>query len=312
MENKTPRDISIIMTSRNEYPSNFLTMFSFIEEFRESKYDWEIIVVDNVPDEKDSTRDSYDTIYGGLSKDISDRIKYIKHNTPGHWSAKNAGIKASSGKFLFFPDAHIIMSHHGLTDMLEWIMNFKGKIGGIHAMARFPSAGDWGLKEWKIVPNRFSHTFTPAKDRTEPEIIPTASTCCMLSPRSVFDELGDWTENFGQRGGGEAYMVWKHAICGYPHYMHHKTFFWHPFYIKHNYKVPEEDSARSYFVSAYTIGGEKWLDSLYNNESLFSVGKATLTEVRNNIITKCADDRDFINNKRIMTIEEYFANNLNN
>lgn len=300
------KDISIIITSCNEYPSIAFTIMGLIEEL-EGFCDYEIIVVNNKSE--DQTKDFLDEV----PEDFKNKVRQIIWNERySNIIAKNIGVQNSSGRLLFFLDAHCIMKRDSLREMINWLDSFKGKIGGIHSRARYMWSGLGKLLEWKISVKDFNHIATPARERTKSYEIATATTCGMLCKREIFDELGLWNENFGTYFGAESYMVWKHITCGYPHYMHHKAYFWHQSWMQHKYPFPEDDRARNRMITAFCIGGEEWLDKQKEAEKARFErpdlkGKGIDFEaLKKEVMEKCFSDREFIKSKQIMTINEHF------
>ena len=109
-------DISVIIPYCNEYPQVIFTIQAMIEELQ-GQCRYEIIAVDNKSDDKSRKFFKNDETGKGLNTWFVRKkiLKYIRYDDKlSHWNAKNAGIKASVGKYLFFLDSHCIMKRDSI------------------------------------------------------------------------------------------------------------------------------------------------------------------------------------------------------
>ena len=136
-------------------------------------------------------------------------------------------------------------------------------------------------------------------------MVPVMSTCGMMCPRSVIEEIGGWNTELGIYGGGEAYINWKHGTCGYNHYVHPRTRCWH-YAEKRGYSWNYDDFMRNEFIAAYCVGGEEWLGKLVDQRKEKPQARVEVIDaIALDIMTKCKSDRDFILSKQVMTYDEF-------
>jgi len=285
------KDLSVIITSCDEYPQNLLTTFNLMEELKD--YDYEILLVDNnlKEDIKDRTRSAFD----GVPAEWKDRIKWIPYKEKqSHALAKNYGYSKSQGRNILFLDAHVIMGRGALPKMIEFLDNFKGKIGSVHALLRWGWYKDGLPCKWKFSKEKFGSDLEIATE-VDLEQIPIASTCGMMIKREVTEELGLFNENIGVYMGNEPYLTLKLATCGYPLYrLDNSVYFWHYFYREKKYEIPENDTKINRMIAAYCIGGEEWLDKEKPDE---------VTRLK--IISENKKDREFIKLKQVTDLNSY-------
>jgi len=300
MEGQLYMDCSVIITACNERPHLLYTVQSLLEELR-GYCKFEIIVVDNLSN--DNTEEFF-------IRNKEKGIKYIKYGgKKSHWLAKNAGLEIATGRNIFFIDAHCIIGRDSLRKQIEFLDNFKGKIGGVHCY-HHPM-----LMHFRIFEHypalKFFFRFRRAQigERfLKPYEVAHMSTCGMMCPKKVFDELGGWNKEFGTRWGGEAYMNLKHATCGYPHYIHPDTHYYH---YKHDYgySFDAKTGYRNLMIPAYTIGGDKWLD--YTIENFCKIKKVKIRpshydRLGEDVRVKCKEDMEFIKSKQVMSLDDFY------
>ena len=103
-------------------------------------------------------------------------------------------------------------------------------------------------------------------------------------------------------------MNLKHATCGYPHYIHPDTHYYH---YKHSYGYTFDikEGYRNLMIPAYTIGGEKGLNSFI--EGICAQKKVKKRPSYYDIMGEqvretCKKDRNFIASKQIMTLDDFY------
>jgi glycosyltransferase involved in cell wall biosynthesis len=257
------------------------------------------------------------------------KIKYFQYDEKqGHWNAKNFGISKSKGKYLFFLDAHCIMKRDSVRKMLEFSRyyeganmvspcypNSQGGFGAVHAYINYML--DSRSLEYKVQRKTFgyqfcTHQMVPYQDDKgirrlkfpdQPYQVCVMSTCGMMCPRSVIDELGAWNPEFGIYGGGESYINWKQSTCGYGHWIHPEAWCWH-FADKRGYQWNHDDYVRNSFIAAYVVGGEDYLEEQVAERS--KKGRPeTSRMLADDVMTKCKADREFVKARQVVTFDEY-------
>ena len=288
-------------------------------------------------------------------------MRYFRHDTKqGHWGAKNVGIKNARGKFLFFVDAHTLMSPGSLRKMVAFLRDPpEEKIGGVHAYINYIL--DSRSLEYKPQKDKFfGYQFcthqseeyfvnstgevdvsdeirftTRALDQnqdvntvhplvkphvhdgkvvihpswpkrklrfpTKPYKVCVMSTCGMMCPRTVIDELGPWHPEFGIYCGGEGYMNFKQSTCGYHHWIHPEAICWH-WAEKRGYIWNHRDYVRNEQIAAYVCGGERALQFCVEGRG----GNDALKELAQDVRTVCREEREMIASKQVEDLEAYF------
>jgi glycosyltransferase involved in cell wall biosynthesis len=243
-------------------------------------------------------------------------IKYLQYDVKqGHWNAKNHGIRNSKGKYLFFLDAHCIMKRDSVRNMVQFLRdNEDEKIGGVHAYINYML--DSRSLEYRPQRDKFfgyqfcthqSEEYSVDGKRklrfpTEPYKVCVMSTCGMMSPRSVFEELGSWHPEFGIYSGGEGYINFKQSTCGYHHWIHPAAWCWH-WAEKRGYQYWHKDFVRNEQIAAFVNGGEPALQFCIKGRKSTPSVLAIAEEVRQ----KCKEEREYIEGKQVETLEDYFA-----
>lgn len=336
-------ELSVIIPFCNEVPQVVFTIQSIIEEL-EGFCDYEILAVDNMS--SDYLRCTTDvTLTGEKKKTITvgdkplsyplrqrayfqnhkgqintwffrtKKVRYLQYDKKqGHWNAKNHGIENSTGKFIFFVDAHCIMKRDSLRHMVEFLRNPpEEKIGGVHAYINYMLDS----KSLEYMPQRgkmFGYKFCTHQSEeyfedgirklrfpTKPYKVCVMSTCGMMCPRTVIDELGGWHPEFGIYCGGEGYMNYKQSTCGYHHWIHPKAWCWH-WADKRGYTWNHPDYVRNEQIAAYVCGGHKALqfciDGRGDNEPINAIAR--------DVVEKCTAEREFIKSRQVETLDEYW------
>lgn len=244
------------------------------------------------------------------------RVRYIQYDDKqGHWNAKNKGIQEAKGRFLFFVDSHCIMKRDSLRYMVQFLRHPpEKKIGGVHAYINYML--DSRSLEYRVQRNKFFgyqfcthqveeyHEDGVRKTRfpTKPYKVCVMSTCGMMCPREVIDELGGWNPEFGIYCGGEGYMNFKQSTCGWHHWIHPKAWCWH-WAEKRGYQWNHSDFVRNEFIAAYVCGGEQALQFCIDGRG----ASTAILDIAEDVIAKCKPERDFIESKQVETLEEYIT-----
>lgn len=253
-------------------------------------------------------------------------IKYLIYDDKqGHWNAKNHGIRNSSGKYVFFLDAHCIMKRDSLRKMVAWLRENDQRefvtggttyrVGGLHAYINYmlDSRSLEYRPERKTFDYKFcTHQMEPYVDAqgqrqlrfpTAPYQVCVMSTCAMMCPRAVLDDLGPWNPEFGIYGGGESYMNWKQSTCGYGHWIHPEAWCWH-YADKRGYSWNHTDFVRNSMIAAYVVGGDKFLQDQVDVRR-HKDNPAILESLAEDVRTKCKPDRDLIASRQVITFDNY-------
>jgi len=242
-------------------------------------------------------------------------VKYLKYDTKqGHWNAKNHGIANSRGKYLFFVDAHCIMARDSLRHMVEFLRHPpEKKIGGVHAYINYML--DSRSLEYRPQKDKFfGYQFCTHQQEeyyeggkrklrfpTKAYKVCVMSTCGMMCPRTVVQELGGWHPEFGIYCGGEGYMNFKQSVCGYHHWIEPKAVCWH-WAEKRGYIWNHRDYVRNEQIAAFVCGGERALQFCVKGRG----GNQGLIDLADDVREKCTPEREFIAERQLEDLESYF------
>ncbi len=299
--------LSVIIPYCNEYPQIVFTVQNVINELE--GIDAEIITISNKGNISHTLKDG--TVipdYGFWKLQNSSYVrtgilKNIKYDDKqGHWGAKNAGIKIAKGKRLLFLDSHCILKKNSILEMMKTPCP-----GTLHMQISYML--DTKRLIYSARPEQMHYTFcgVPA-GKTEPYNVPVMSTCGMMIERKTLDHIGHWNPELGIYGGGENYMMYKVATCGFPIQIHPKAVVYH-YAEKRGYSWNYDDHMRNQFIAAYCVGGEEWLKKLVDmRKERKNSNKETVDKIANGVIEKCKKDRDYIKSIQKVSLEEHFSN----
>lgn len=242
------------------------------------------------------------------------KVKYFQYDDKqGHWNAKNKGIEESSGKFLFFLDAHCIMKRDSLRHMIDFLRNPpEEKVGGVHAYINYMLDSrclEYRPQRGKMFGYQFcSHQVEAYQEGgvrktrfpTKPYKICVMSTCGMMCPREVMEDLGGWHPEFGIYCGGEGYMNYKQSTCGYHHWIHPKAQCWH-WAENRGYSWNHPDYVRNEQIAAYVCGGHKALEFCIEGRG----STPPILAIADDVVEKCTQEREFIKSRQVESLDEY-------
>lgn len=290
-------DCSAVVAACNEYPKSLFTVQSIVEELS-NNFTFEVIVVDNL---------STDSGPEFFKSNRHPNVRYFEYkDSRSHWQAKNLGIEKSRGRNLFFIDAHCLMGKDSLGRMITFLDENQGQVGGVHMLHRT-------MLMQKSFEHRAKRKFifdwrTAQKDKTVPYEVFCMSTCGMMTPKKVFDELGGWNKNLDGNWGGESYINFKHGTCGFPHFIDPATHYVH-YRQAHKYKFSYYEGHRNQMIAAYVNGGDEWLERYLSNfcsDKHRKKAPGILKRHAEEVAVSCKDDREFVASRQKETLSAYF------
>ena len=288
--------LSVIVPYINEYPQVNFTIQNIINELE--GIDAEVIAVAN-----QSTDKAFKCISGSPFATRKGILKSIEYNDKlGHWNAKNAGIDIAQGKRLLFIDSHCILKKNSILNMMKTPCP-----GSLHMQISYML--DTKRLIYSARPESMHYTFcgVPA-GKTEPWNVPVMSTCGMMIERKTLDHIGKWNPELGIYGGGENYMMYKIATCGFPIQIHPDAVLYH-YADKRGYSWNYDDYVRNQFIAAYCVGGDEWLNKLVDmRKAKKNSNKVRLEEIANDVKEKCKEDREYIKTRQKISLQEHFNN----
>lgn len=306
-------ELSVIVPFCNEYPQVMFTLQSIAQELR-GRVDFEVIAINNYCEEvikQGSPEDKgYDTVLASERVNPWLRVLHYKEKL-SHWQAKNLGVKESTGKFLWFCDAHCVVSRDSLYNMF---MYYKGTHENLNGSLHLPLT--YKILEshkliYKLVYNKdigeVHYSFTGYRFCDKENIfydhyqVPCMSTCGMMITRDIYDQLGGWPKVLGIYGGGEHFINFTLAIlgksvnifCGDPLFHHGE---------KRGYSWNYNDYTRNRIAATYAFGG-KALACKYAKHRKGS--PIVIQELLNSALCRCESHRDFIKRQQVISIEDW-------
>ena len=235
------------------------------------KCDFEIIVIDNHCPElqtqlekKGVLRDKGGDYMKLLATAERPWLKYATYDQKlSHWNAKNSGVMASDGEFLWFVDSHCVPSQGSLIRMFDY---YKASHELLHGTLHMPLSymlEQPGLELiYKLVTDPehgvVGYAFTRYKEKKCWSYeVPCMSTCGMMMSRKIYDALGGWPSGMGIYGGGEHFVNFALAVMGYSINIFTAQPLYH-YAAPRGYHYNYLDYHRNRTIATYMFGGKKW------------------------------------------------------
>lgn len=290
------------------------TVQSILNEFRSGGVDFELICIDNFS-EKEMTaqgrkRDKSSEYMQSIAK-LNPEMKVISYDKKlSHWQAKNAGVRESTGRFLWFCDAHCVVYPRTGLDLF---VTYKNRCDELHGTLHLPLsymldapgreliyklAGD-------IEKGEFHYSFTRYRPSEDIYKVPCMSTCGMMMKRSIYDDLGGWPEELGIYGGGENFINFVLATLGYTVNIYPSKPLYH-YAEKRGYHWNFDDHLRNKMIAMYMVGGYDLLKLFTQYAKGNPMQKQRILE---SVISKesVLDQRKMLKAKQVIDIKEWCA-----
>lgn len=307
------RDLSIIIPYCNEYPQIAFTVQSVLNEFRSAKIDFELICVDNFS-EKEMTaqgrkQDKGSGYIESIAK-INPEMKYIKYlKKLSHWQAKNAGVSISTGKFLWFCDAHCVVYPGTVSSMFKHYKEHHEALHGtLHLPISYMLDGDGRSLIYKLTGDiskgEVHYSFTRYRHSDKLYEVPCMSTCGMMMSRRIYDELGGWPEELGIYGGGENFINFTLATLGYSVNIFPSAPLYH-YAEKRGYEWNFDDHLRNKMIAAFLFSDYEFLKLFTENHRGNPIQKQKIME---SVIGNASiiDHREMLIKKRVISIQDWW------
>lgn len=305
-------ELSVIIPFVNEYPQVVFTIRSIAEDLA-GRCDFEIIAIDNhckTIDEMAKKDPRYSRDKGGEhvagSTRVSPWLKYLTWTKNlSHWQAKRIGVEASTGKYLWFCDAHCVVSRNGLFDMFLYYKQHEEQLNGsIHLPVTYKILDSRRLI-YKLITfmekSEVDYRFTKFRDNPEPYEVPCMSCCGVMVSRKIYDELGGWPLELGIYGGGEHFLNFTLAVLGKSKWIWpHGTLF--HFGENRGYHYLYDDYIRNKIIAAYIYGGAEFA---YDFAIKTKGRPEALENIYQEVVSRCKPHRDLIRSNQKMRIEEW-------
>jgi glycosyltransferase involved in cell wall biosynthesis len=316
-------DLSVVIPFAGEYPLALTTVASVYEELRDRGIEFEVIAVDNdCPEWRAQLQKNASPEGGALVNQVSGDgrsrsrealeaaakshswLKVVEYTERlSHWQAKNVGVRASSGKYLWFCDAHVIVPRDNLWEMLSWFHFENHGRGSVHF------ADTYKLLEAK--PNQYKlkneldkgfigYALSGWHPKPDPYEVPAASSCGMLTTRALWDRLGGWPQKHSY-SGGEHFWNFVLATLGEPKYL------WTRGFLRHHgaprdYHWTLDGYIWNQCAAMYMIGGQalalKYIDHRKGRPE-------ALAGILSDVLSECFEQRQAIKKQQTISIEEW-------
>lgn len=307
-------ELSVILPYCNEYPMASFTIQSIAQELRD-RVDFEIIAINNYTQEVKEQGVDEDKGFEAIeaSAKVNPWLKSLNYQGKlSHWQAKNMGIQASTGRFLWFCDAHCSISRDSVANMFHFYKEHHKELNGtIHLPLTYKLLESHRLI-YKLVDKsketgEVNYSFTGYRQGKEPYYqVPCMSTCGMMMSRELYDELGGWPVELGIYGGGENFSNFALAILGKTINIFNgqngegRPLFHHG--EKRGYSWNYNDYTRNRVIATYMFGGAKLAAHYINHRK----GRPDiLADIFHNVLATCKEHREHIKARQVMTIQEW-------
>lgn len=238
----------------------------------------------------------------------NDWLKYVKYEKRlSHWQAKRVGVENSSGLILLFMDAHVIP--YNIKELFyDYILSPEMgsplcRLGTLHMPLTYKIL-EWRklIYKMKIENEHFYHySFTGFRAEEEPYEVPCMSTCGMMISRDIYDTIGGWPTGLGIYGGGENFMNYTLAVCGFKKFIHpSSTLFHHG--DKRDYHWVYDDHVKNRMIAHYLFGGE---DLLAKFKTITKGRPGTLELLASETIAEHKEQRQKIKDIQEYSIQEW-------
>lgn len=303
-------DLSIIIPGCNEFPQHAFTIQSVITTLKYTDLKWEVIYVDNKSEYKIKHKEKR----GFLNRKGLPWLKVANWDDKlSHWCAKNVGIDNTTGKTLFFMDAHCIVEPNAIYEMHKYYVDHYDEINGsLHMPINYMLEQPGRELVYQCLYERqkgiVHYSFRRMFERNEVHKVPCMSTCGMMMSRDIMEnELGKWPWELGIYGGGENFINYVLAVLGrdvniWPYQpIHHYAF-------DRGYSWNYDDWVRNRMIAIYMAGGEEWINLFRNGLIALNKGRPeVLAKIRDDVLSKCSQQRAEIKERSKMTIDEWWV-----
>jgi glycosyltransferase involved in cell wall biosynthesis len=320
-------DISIVIPYVNEYPALIHTVFSIQNEFVDLPYSYEIICVEN------RARHAYTEKFLHYMRTLiaDGRLKYAFEERPCGPIARQTGALQAKGKYLIFTDAHVQLGKntipllidlleekdagmvHGCTVWSHWDAHHAGCHYELYK--KHPTTGGIN-RNWPNLNSHFHGGYTRCRDAEGPYKVAGATLAYVAFFRDRFIKSRGY--HMGCRGypHPEGYLPLKSWMLDQECWIHPKAFHYHSLYprnygpqvdinIDGHQLVGNDFLIRNAMICAYTLGGDKWLDKIYNEWLKYRGAKQHVLDlIKKHALASIGEERKWILDNAVYTLDE--------
>ena len=303
-------ELSVIIPYCNEFPQNIFTIQNIAQELQ--GLDFEILAVNNFCDEAAAQDREQDTGFEVMeaSAKVNPWLKSLHYKDKlSHWQAKNYAVKHSSGRFLWFVDAHCIVARNAGRNMFKFYKKYHSLLNGtIHLPLTYKILESRKLI-YKLVAEMdkgiVDYRFTSFSEQSyhSPFETPCMSTCGMMMTRDLYDEIGGWPVELGIYGGGENFINFTMAVLGKSKHVFPRGCLFHHG-AKRGYNWNYNDYHRNRTIATYIFGGQDLAEQYIMN---CKGDKKVLKTILESVLETCCEHRDLIKGKQVMSIFDWIG-----
>lgn len=240
-------------------------------------------------------------------------LKYISVDSGlSHWEAKRIACEQATGDIFLFLDSHVIPTAMAIPKMFKtYTEEYPDMVdsvsythlGSLHLPVTYKIL-EWHWLIYKLVIESghfYSYSFTPFRPADAPYEVPCMSTCGMMLSREIYEKIGGWPAGMTMYGGGENFMNYTLAVCGYKKWIfpggavHHHA-------DTRDYHYTGDGLIWNRMVAHYLFGGRK---GLINFRSVSKGRPETLEDWSYQIVNKYQDHREKIRDIQKIEIAEW-------
>jgi GT2 family glycosyltransferase len=337
-------DVSVCIPFAEDFPHIYFTVNNIVSTLVHSGLTHEVLVVVNntKPETLESARKSILDPATDFSKfhkcrvlSTPDRstVPYDVPQTPmgdipSNGLAANVAAAAAEGRFLLMCDSHVIVHPNLFTECIK-VMEEHEDAGLVHAPVtwtgipyaknpdgtfrfannkrcyqyryrEFDETKDWYLSR------HFHGTYNHHLTSEKPYPIAGCGHGLYMVRKSTWDRLGGYHPAQLAYGGREAFMTFKSWLLGYRNFTVPMTNHIH-YNGRRLYTWNMDLWMRNNMQQAYCIGGEKWLNIIYENFKKKPGVKAPIIErLRNEAEERSVDQRRFVLDNQKCEFEDLF------
>lgn len=310
------RDLSVIIPFVLEGPAVLFTVASIYNDLKDSGLDFEVICVDNFCDEVAHQRDGHVNDGAAAELEAASKLhpwlKVLRYTDKlSHWQAKNLAVRESSGRLLWFCDAHCAIPSGTIRGLVTcYDFNHLEDKASLHPTLTYKLLESRQLiYKLHLEAGHLHYKFTSYRNADPNYImeVPCMSTCGMMLSRQIYDAIGGWPTELGIYGGGENFMNFTLAVCGYKKYilpvkLHHHG-------ASREYHWNDADWCRNNIIAAFVYGGPSWarqfVDGRIQAKNLTGRAADSLIQIYDDVVVKCLDHARLIAKQRVIRIEDW-------
>lgn len=302
--------LSVVLPSRNEFPQIAFTIYSIVhdlETFLDHK-DFEVIIVNNCSDDEVFPRRGM----GGTVDYLMARgmywngmLRVVYDPQAGNHSARNKGVEAARGDYIFISDAHMAYNVGFFKSMLKTCEESGGLVHAtINWMGAYPPTQvgyQYTIKLGEEIKGTWSNYLVG--DGKDWFYIPAQGHCSVMVRKDQFLDFGGYPLYHRTYGGGEFYLDMKWWMFGSTVAVDPKAMGYH-LACGRGYTYSHDDYIHNVLYIGKALGMDDWTERAYINW-LRHHDKETMTRVMSEAEEEAnRGERKFIEKRRAKTFNE--------